>query len=314
MLIPGAQLMLKPIHPVRKSLEVRSYYGLIHKGGTQWFHWENLSFPYSLMDLLLKGLDISDRGLKNALDLQLVRHTAYLTGLPDSFDDYQILLLTDLHLDGNPGLSERIFQIADEISYDIAILGGDYHFRFTGNPNLAINLTNTLAAYLMKKAPVAAILGNHDEYIFAQNLDACGVEMLVNSHYPVTRKGESIYIVGVDDCHYYGTHDFSEAEAGIPVGACKILVCHSPEKFKQAAKRGYALYLAGHTHGGQICLPGKIPLLKNARVPWKFATGAWRYRQMAGYTSLGTGSSGVQARFNCPPEMVLLTLKKNRRE
>jgi len=306
--------MLKPIHPVRKKLEVRSYYGLIHKGGTQWFHWENLTFPYSLLDLILKGLDISASGLKNALELRLARHTIFLPCLPDSFNDYKILLITDPHLDGNPGLGEQIHRLCSDISMDLIILGGDYHFRFTGNPNLAVTRLKEMVGWLKHQAPVAAVLGNHDEYIFAQSLYTCGVEMLVNSHLKVTREGDSFYVVGVDDCHYYGTHDFDEAEAGIPGGACKILVCHSPELYKAASRRGYALYLAGHTHGGQICLPGNIPLLKNARIPWKFASGTWRYRQLAGYTSSGAGCSGLQARFNCPPEIVLLTLKQERRD
>jgi hypothetical protein len=68
--------------------------------------------------------------------------------------------------------------------------------------------------------------------------------------------------------------------------------------------------LCGHTHGGQVCLPGGVPILTDSGSPRAFARGAWRYRGMAGYTSVGCGSSIVDARFNCPPEVTLHRLKR----
>jgi predicted MPP superfamily phosphohydrolase len=66
----------------------------------------------------------------------------------------------------------------------------------------------------------------------------------------------------------------------------------------QAAHAGFALMLSGHTHGGQICLPGGIPILLEADLPRAFGAGAWRHAGMAGYTSVGAGSSVVPVRFN----------------
>jgi len=63
--------------------------------------------------------------------------------------------------------------------------------------------------------------------------------------------------------------------------------------------------LCGHTHGGQIRLPGGIPLMTNADCPRRFCAGPWRHCHLQGYTSLGTGSSIIAARFNCPPEMTI---------
>jgi len=67
--------------------------------------------------------------------------------------------------------------------------------------------------------------------------------------------------------------------------------------------------LAGHTHGGQICLPGGTPLL-TAGGPRRFARGSWRYAEMIGYTSAGAGTCIVEARLNCPPEITLHRLCK----
>ena len=63
--------------------------------------------------------------------------------------------------------------------------------------------------------------------------------------------------------------------------------------------------LAGHTHGGQICLPGSIPITLDSNLPRAFGAGAWRYGGMAGYTSVGAGSSVIAVRLNCLPEITL---------
>jgi uncharacterized protein len=68
---------------------------------------------------------------------------------------------------------------------------------------------------------------------------------------------------------------------------------------------GFDLMLSGHTHGGQICLPGGVPILLGADLPRAFGAGAWRHGGMAGYTSVGAGSSVVPVRFNNRPEITL---------
>ena len=90
-----------------------------------------------------------------------------------------------------------------------------------------------------------------------------------------------------------------------------IFVAHSPEAYKEAAKHMSSLYLCGHTHGGQIRLPFYDgPIITHSRAPRRTAGGLWKYGDMRGYTSSGVGTSGVPLRFNCPGEVVFLTLKK----
>jgi uncharacterized protein len=83
------------------------------------------------------------------------------------------------------------------------------------------------------------------------------------------------------------------------------LLSHTPEIYERAAQAGFGLMLSGHTHGGQICLPGSIPIVLEADLPRAFAGGAWRHAGMAGYTSVGAGSCLVPVRINNRPEITL---------
>ena len=91
----------------------------------------------------------------------------------------------------------------------------------------------------------------------------------------------------------------------MPAGAFSILLSHTPEIYRQAAHAGFDVLLAGHTHGGQICLPGGIPITLDSNLPRTMGAGAWMYHGMTGYTSVGAGSSVVAVRLNCLPEITL---------
>src|SRR5213078_5219961 len=84
----------------------------------------------------------------------------------------------------------------------------------------------------------------------------------------------------------------------------------TPATYRQAAYADFNVLISGHTHGGQICLPGGIPLTLDSVLPRRMGSGAWKYHEMAGYTSVGAGSSVVPVRFNCPPEITLHHLSR----
>jgi len=121
----------------------------------------------------------------------------------------------------------------------------------------------------------------------------------------VTRDNQRIYLAGVDDAHFYRMDNIEKAAQAIPDGAFAVLLSHTPEIYRQAAHAQFALMLSGHTHGGQLCLPGSVPIMLEAALPRRMGAGAWQHHGMSGYTSVGAGSSVVPVRLNCPPEITL---------
>jgi predicted MPP superfamily phosphohydrolase len=90
-------------------------------------------------------------------------------------------------------------------------------------------------------------------------LEDMGVRILLNECEPISRGGERIYLAGIDDAQYYRVDNIENAASNIPPDAFSILLSHTPEVYRHAAHAGFDLLLSGHTHGGQICLPGSIP-------------------------------------------------------
>jgi predicted MPP superfamily phosphohydrolase len=133
--------------------------------------------------------------------------------------------------------------------------------------------------------------------------------MLMNNALELRCGRESAWIIGVDDPHYYGCDDLPAALSDVPSEAFKILLVHTPEIITEAEEHGVDLYLCGHTHGGQICLPFIGPLIINANCPRAYARGVWKYKSLQGYTSPGVGTSGLSVRFFCPPEIGLIELR-----
>ena len=105
--------------------------------------------------------------------------------------------------------------------------------------------------------------------------------------------------------------NIEKAASAIPLDQFSILISHTPEVYRQAADAKFNLLLSGHTHGGQICLPGGFPITLDSVLPRSMGSGAWKYHDMLGYTSVGAGSSVVPVRFNCPPEITLHHLHRS---
>jgi hypothetical protein len=99
--------------------------------------------------------------------------------------------------------------------------------------------------------------------------------VLLNESVAIDRDNSSIYLVGVDDAHFYRADNIEKAVAAVPHDCVSVLLSHTPEIYRQAAHAGFNLMLSGHTHGGQICLPGGIPILLEADLPrvrrWRLA-------------------------------------------
>src|SRR4029079_489448 len=137
------------------------------------------------------------------------------------------------------------------------------------------------------------VLGNHDSIRLVPGFEAMGIRMLLNEHVAVVRGDRHIHLAGIDDAHYICVDNIEKAAAGIPHDEFSILLSHTPEIYRQAAHADFNLLLGGPTHGGQICRPGAIPITLDSALPRRFGSGPWAYHAMAGYTSVGCGSSVV---------------------
>jgi predicted MPP superfamily phosphohydrolase len=294
----------------RRLVEQEGHIHAVRRGRRGTLHFENMTRLHKTLELILRTSFTKARGVRNALDVRAEEVRIVLSSLPPGFDNTRILLVTDLHIDGMDWLAEKIIRVAEGIDCDFCILGGDYSFSRAREGSLAYSRMREVAAKLRAKSRVFAVLGNHDRYSIGRLLQECGAEVLMNESMRLEKGGDKMYLTGLDDSHYYGADDIGLADEGIEAGAFKIMVCHSPEGYEQAAKAGYSLYLTGHTHGGQICLPGGIVVVHGATVPRRLLKGKWQYNGMCGYTSRGAGASGVAVRYFCPPEISVITLGK----
>ena len=278
--------------------------------GRTFFHPENWR---SLAQLLGAGLRLSGlRGWarRNARRIHLRHNPVVVPHLPLAFEGFRVLHITDPHLDLAEDVPHVLSEAVRHLDYDLCVLTGDYRFRTHGPCRDAIDGLRRLRPHL--QGEVLAVLGNHDSLRMVPAMEDLDIQVLLNEHRVLERQGGRLYVAGIDDPHYFRTDNLEKAADGIPVAATSILLSHSPEIYRQAAHSGFDLMWAGHTHGGQICLPGGIPITCNADCPRAFCSGAWHYRGLRGYTSRGSGVSILDARINCPAEVTLHRLTQGR--
>jgi uncharacterized protein len=271
------------------------------------FRIENL---YSIRSLIRTGLKLSGlyrRGRRNAERVQLRHNLVRSPRLPRAFDGFTLLHISDLHIDINEGAMRRLEQLLPGLEYDVCVLTGDYRGKIFGPFDVALEGMKRLRAHLRKA--VYGVLGNYDTIRMVPGLEGMDIRILLNESKPIARGDDRIYLAGIDDAHYYRLDNIERATANIPSDAFSILLSHTPEVYHRAANARFDLLLSGHTHGGQICLPGSIPITLASVLPRRFGSGLWKYDNMVGYTSVGVGSVLVPVRSNCPPEITLHCLQ-----
>jgi len=254
-------------------------------------------------------LRVDGRGRSNALAPRLEELGLSFSSLPTAFDGYRILQLSDTHLDHLPELSDIAGRMLDGIEVDLVVVTGDIHgHRRAALVESAAPLESALAGVRTRDGRLA-VLGNHDPTEMAETLERLGFRVLLNESITLERHNQRLVVTGLDDVHRFYTPAATRTLADAPQGF-RVALVHSPEMADHAAAAGYALYLCGHTHGGQICLPSGRPIFSRLR-RCKFAVaGEWRSGSMIGYTNRGLGVSGAAMRFNCDAEMAVITLRR----
>ena len=271
--------------------------------GLTLLHIENMPLAQAAIEVVLRATGTYWRGRANASKVKLKRNDVRIAHLSKAFDGFTILHLSDLHADMSAPAMQRVNEMVRGLDYDLCALTGDYRGRTYGDCGLCLEAVARLREAV--RGNIFAVLGNHDSIAMVPELEEMGIRVLLNECAIINRGTASLYLAGIDDAHFYRADNIEKAAANIPHDGVSILLSHTPEVYRQAAHAGFDLMLSGHTHGGQICLPGGIPILLEADIPRAFGAGAWRHSGMAGYTSVGAGSSVVPVRFNNRPEITL---------
>lgn len=248
------------------------------------------------------------RGIDDALDVQLGEVMIPVPGLDPRLDGVSILHLSDLHLGALAGTQAAVEAAVSGTKVDLCVLTGDYAPRYDQRTDAVIDGMRQILAGVVARYGVYATLGNYDSSDLTKALISSGLcRVLINDTVHLPINDAPISITGTDD-------PYLQEPAGIlaalshPGEGFRIALVHTPYMAEEAAAAGHDLYLCGHTHGGQICLPGGQPVLTNCKRRSDLASGLWREGSMWGYTSRGAGVSSIARRHNCPPEVTILRL------
>lgn len=251
------------------------------------------------------------RGRRNAQYPRLVKETFSFPSLPPALDGLSILHLSDFHFSQfDTVYSDAVIDLVRGVSVDLCLITGDYKYGHYGPANHVYPLMTRMLEGITAACGVFGILGNHDLGVVVEGLTQCGLEVLVNEGRLLEVRGVPVWVGGTDDPHKFHGDSVEAALFGAPEEAFKILLVHAPENVPEAVAQGVDLYLAGHTHGGQIRFPLIGALRMNARCDPAYTLGRWRCGGMQGYTSQGLGTTDIPLRYNCPTEAAVLTLRR----
>lgn len=281
----------------------RDYERKVFGQGRNFFHIENWYALRSIIRNSLRLVLLHGRARRNARRISICHNHITLRRLPPAFDAFTLLQISDLHLDMADDFPHVLIDAVRQVDYDLCVLTGDFKAETSGPYEAALRALQQVRIHL--KGEVYAVLGNHDTICMVPGMESMGIRVLLNEQVALRRGGEVIYLAGIDDPHYYRADNIEKAGDEIPDAALSILLAHSPEIYRHAAHADFDVMLCGHTHAGQLCLPGGVALMCNAACPREYCKGAWRYHNLSGYTSAGSGACVVDLRLNCPPEITL---------
>ena len=248
---------------------------------------------------------------------ELVNVNVKIKDLSFTFNNYKIVNLTDIHLGQwiSPEYLEGVVDYVNELNPDMITLTGDYvSYILDGYEDALLNSFKKLKA----KDGKFAVLGNHDHWNGPQKireiLKKAEVVDLSNDVYTIEKNGEKLNISGVDSCTV-GADDIDEVLEKLPEDGASILLVHEPDFAKVSSKtKRFDLQMSGHSHGGQLVIPGVKTTPFRASYSLKYPVGLYKIGNMTQYTSKGLGTNTFWLRVNCKPEITLFYLKTSKRK
>lgn len=239
------------------------------------------------------------------------RYELPIAALPLQLEGLRIAHITDLHVRNSwrRGFDELLARVRSEAP-DLVLLTGDYvdHKR---RHDPAVPHVRRLLEGLSAGLGCFGTLGNHDRHQLAPKLQGTGLTLLDGVRHLLEIDGvqlELIGLPGVDrkELTPQVLDQFPPRRAGVP----RIVMCHYPDGLRQAAVLRPDVYLSGHTHGGQICLPGGWPLVRHSPLPRRLCKGVHRAANTWLVVGRGMGFTNIQLRLFCPTEVIELVLTR----
>lgn len=251
---------------------------------------------------------------------RIVRKDLSLRRWPAKLDGFTIVVLSDFHYDPHFSIHPLHASIGmvNHLRPDLVVLTGDFVTSPTigGDPEKAASAAEPCARLLRQmysRHGLWAVMGNHDYATDPERvtsaLQAEGVRCLANQSVAIERDGSRFWLAGVNDV-LYDAADLPKTLSHVPSDEPTVLLAHEPDYADVVARHPVDLQLSGHSHGGQVRLPwlGPLYLPDLAR---KYVWGLYRVGNLTLYTNPGLGTITLPVRWNCPPEITLLTLRRS---
>lgn len=254
--------------------------------------------------------------------LTLSRFSVRSARLPEEFDGYSIVQLSDLHSKCFGPEQSRLLRRVNQLAPDLVCITGDLIDKRRYHRN-GIAPALTLCRELARERPVVFVSGNHEAALpfypqLRRALKNMGVMVLEDQAVRLYREGAALYLCGLRDPAFYWENRVPFRREVFRLcreaqGDFTLLLCHRPEPLEEYGAAGADLVLSGHAHGGQFRVPGVGPLwMPNQGVFPPLAEGAHRFGNTTMVISRGLGNSLFPQRLLNWPEVVYITL--NRRE
>jgi predicted MPP superfamily phosphohydrolase len=278
-------------------------------------------FLYTGAAAAIGAAGLGTDGYFESYRLQLRKLEIPLRRLPHQFDGFTIVQLSDFHYEEEFSAFpiRRSVDMVNKLRPDLVVFTGDFvtvpMFRFASHAartsaNAAFPCAQILSG-IKARLGAFAILGNHDAYsnpaLVISALRAHGITVIKNASVPIEHGGVRFWLAGIDDA-LEGQPDLGAAIEKVPAGEPIILLAHEPDFADEAALTPVDLQLSGHSHGGQIWIPGLgapwLPLLAR-----NYPRGFYKIENMVLYTNVGIGTIRAPIRINCVPEVTHITLR-----
>ncbi len=233
-----------------------------------------------------------------------------LPGIPPALDGFRLVQLSDMHC--QPHWQTAYDDLIDRLRADepdLIVFTGDV-IDYITKPWHCLPTARKLLGQLRARHGLLGILGNHDWSVYADDFNGTPLRMIDGQRLVMNHNGAGLELIGVPgqdrvDCPIdFGT-EYPAKQPGIP----RIMLSHYPDHIRRLKRLGPDIFLAGHTHGGQACLPGRIPIQRHDSLPIEYFHGVHQLHDSWFFVSRGFGFSTFNFRAFCPSEVIELVLR-----